>query len=146
MTDDSDMWHDMVHRGQTRHFQNWAIDSVSTQFQDLFGPNPIFLPYLVTKFWILCCLFSHVFLLFTPYFCLYLNFTLAYFLAVMEHIRSHMKGHESGVLRILICCCHRSLGQLLNGTNRNVYRYEKDGDQPMGWWWKGRILSKADIA
>ena len=30
----------MVHRGH------------STQFQDSFGPNPIFLPYSVTKLWI----------------------------------------------------------------------------------------------
>ena len=48
------------------------ILSLSTQFQDSFGPNPIFLPYSVT-------VRIKYFFVFTPYFCLYLSFTYADF-------------------------------------------------------------------
>ena len=62
------LWHAIVHGGQRRHFSE-----LSHWFQESFGPNHIFLPCSVPK---LCCLFSYVFLyFFTPYFCLYLNFT-----------------------------------------------------------------------
>ena len=75
----------------------WAIDqfviielltlSLSTQFQDSFGQNPILLPYSVTKLCNLCYLFLIYFFVFTPYFYLNLNFTFVDFvLASIDHI------------------------------------------------------------
>ena len=56
------------------------ILSLSTQLHDTFGPNPIFLPYSVTKLYIfVLSIFLCICLFFTPYFCLYLNFTYADF-------------------------------------------------------------------
>ena len=70
----------MVHQGQSRHFYRTelliATVIISTQCQNLFGPNPIFLPYGSNKVMNICVLsiFLSISLFFTPYFCLYLNF------------------------------------------------------------------------
>ena len=63
--------------GIFRIYRAILILSFSTAFQNYFGPNPIFIPYSVTKLWI-CVLSVYslkcIYLLFTSYFCLDLNF------------------------------------------------------------------------
>ena len=56
------------------------ILSLIIQFQDWFGPSPIFLPYSVTQLCIfVLSIFSCISLFFTHYFCLYLYYPFADF-------------------------------------------------------------------
>ena len=72
---------------------------------ETFGPNPIFILYLVIKLWILCCCFSYVFLYFLlPIFaCISISHLLT--LAAIKHIMSHFW---------CVLCFFR---QLLSGSN-----------------------------